>query len=244
MSDRLEFEHLVIDSAQRRVIRREETIELPGLSFDLLLFLARRAPEPATNSELASEVWQQAVVSDQTIAQRIAIVRRALGDDASDPQFVRTVRGKGYAFIASPSDSQTNPATPPSRRRFVVTVAAVLLPLAVLGGLAALAINENRQKAAPVLVDPDTGAVRLDNPGRPLVPPASAQVDGRSVFVAGLPEWSMVRGHPTVVQVVCSLMADPAQFQTAIAPKLEAYLDDPGKEADCKKIGNRTVAPG
>jgi tetratricopeptide (TPR) repeat protein len=38
-------------------------------------------------------------VSDETLTQRVALLRRALGDDARNPRYVRAVRGRGYQLI-------------------------------------------------------------------------------------------------------------------------------------------------
>jgi len=77
-----------------------ERISLPGLTFDLLLALARRAPRVVDSEELIAEVWSGAAVSDETLIQRVALLRRALDDDAREPRYVRSVRGRGYCLVA------------------------------------------------------------------------------------------------------------------------------------------------
>ncbi len=90
---------LSVDVGAATVERDGEPLKLPGLSFDLLVALARHAPDVVDHDTLADEVWGQVVVSDETIMQRVTLLRRALADDASEPRYVRSVRGRGYALV-------------------------------------------------------------------------------------------------------------------------------------------------
>jgi DNA-binding winged helix-turn-helix (wHTH) protein/tetratricopeptide (TPR) repeat protein len=82
-------------------VRRDDgrAIELPRLSFDLLVALARRAPAVVPAEELIATVWDGLAVSDETLTQRVALLRRALGDPAKSPRYLRAVRGRGYQLI-------------------------------------------------------------------------------------------------------------------------------------------------
>jgi TolB-like protein/DNA-binding winged helix-turn-helix (wHTH) protein/Flp pilus assembly protein TadD len=91
---------LVIDADRRRVTRGDSVLALHGLSFDLLLTLARAAPELLTNDQLMERVWPGLVVSPETVTQRVKLVRDALGDDSQAPRYVLGVRGRGYRLIA------------------------------------------------------------------------------------------------------------------------------------------------
>ncbi|QYJ06520.1 winged helix-turn-helix domain-containing protein [Qipengyuania flava] len=233
MSEPLVFQHLVIDPQTRRVHRRSETVDMTDLGFELLLCLARNAPEPVSNEQLAQSVWQQPFVSDQTIAQRVAMVRRALGDDATDPRYIRTVRGKGYAFVAPRDEVTVGDAAPRKRpwRKVAGWSAAAMAALVLL-----LAIAWQAVRPPPIMLDPENGALRLDNADASLGTIATAQVRGRSVLVVGLAPWSMVTANPAALGAVCSLRRDPSQFTSAIDPALRAYLDDPAKDADCEGV--------
>lgn len=117
------IDDLTVDVGAVTVTRRDETIVLPGLSFDLLVALARRAPDAVDTPTLIEDVWQGTVVSDETVTQRVALVRRALGDDASRPRYVRSIRGKGYALVPEVTAVGLDPA---SRRWRAWGLAAVL----------------------------------------------------------------------------------------------------------------------
>ncbi|HVT58518.1 MAG TPA: winged helix-turn-helix domain-containing protein [Thermoanaerobaculia bacterium] len=76
-----------------------QPVQLPRLSFDLLVTLARRAPAVVGADELIATVWAGIAVSDETLTQRVALLRRALGDEAKNPRYLRVVRGRGYQLV-------------------------------------------------------------------------------------------------------------------------------------------------
>lgn len=238
MTNVLRFKDITIDRSIRSVRKGGQPVDLTGLSFDLLWQLAAHAPEPLSIERLAETVWQKTFVSDQTVAQRVAMVRQALGDDASDPRFIRTVRGKGYAFIASHEEEEDGekpqePLSPGSKTKVrAVALIVVGAGLAISVAIAAWSFL----RPPPVLLDPQNGALRLDNPDRPLDTLGFATVEGRSVMIAGLTDWSLVKSHPEVLGIMCSLRRDRSAFDSAIDPELIEYLTDPAKESDCDGI--------
>jgi DNA-binding winged helix-turn-helix (wHTH) protein len=96
---RLRIADLIVDARERRVLRGSDALHLAKLTFDLLLALAERAPAVVTQDELAATIWAGRAVSPETIAQRVKLLRKALGDDAHDPRYLRVLRGQGYQIV-------------------------------------------------------------------------------------------------------------------------------------------------
>lgn len=92
---------LSVDTELRTVSRGDSFIKLPDLSFDVFVRLIQSAPEPVGVEEFSDSVWRGRIVSDETLAQRITLLRRALSDNPKDPNYIRTVRGLGYAVVGS-----------------------------------------------------------------------------------------------------------------------------------------------
>ena len=80
---------------------RQQSLE-PKL-MNLLLWLAQHANEVQSNEVLLQQVWGGTFYSDNPLHRSIAVLRRALGDSAVNPSFIRTVRKRGYQLIASVS---------------------------------------------------------------------------------------------------------------------------------------------
>lgn len=143
---------VLIDATHRRVTRHDTELALSNLSFELLLTLARAAPHPASIDELMERVWPGLVVGLDTVSQRVKLVREALGDDAEQPRYIATVRGRGYRMVPkvvpvwdfeqldptapphSPIPDATVPDnTPRVRKRPLWAAVGVLLCLAAAG---------------------------------------------------------------------------------------------------------------
>ena len=95
-SSAVTIDALVIDPERRVATLAGEPLELSRLEFDLLAHLARRSPEVVTRRELLAEVWRQPHGgADKTIDVHLSWLRRKLGESASEPRYLHTVRGVG-----------------------------------------------------------------------------------------------------------------------------------------------------
>ncbi|MEM1434002.1 MAG: winged helix-turn-helix domain-containing protein [Pseudomonadota bacterium] len=101
-AERLVIDDLVVDPATRQVERAGVGLKVSGLTFDLLVALAEAAPALASQEMLAEKVWNGRPVSPETLAQRVKMLREALGDDARQPRYVELVRGQGYRLLSEP----------------------------------------------------------------------------------------------------------------------------------------------
>jgi DNA-binding response OmpR family regulator len=74
-------------------------VDLTRTEFDLLAAMAARPKAALTRRQLISAVWGADWYGDDHVVDvHIAHVRTKLGDDATEPRFVRTVRGVGYGM--------------------------------------------------------------------------------------------------------------------------------------------------
>lgn len=138
------IDDLRVDHGTREVRRADERIELPRLSYQLLMVLADAAPNVVTQEELIERVWAGRIVSPETVTQRVKLLRQALGDDAQNPRYIALARGEGYRLIAPVESVKTRIAPAddsklidrPGRRH--APRAALILILGALTGLSYL----------------------------------------------------------------------------------------------------------
>ena len=64
------------------------------------------------HQEILTRVWPDTHVQPENVKVLVRELRRALGDDAHDPRFIRSEPGRGYAFLAPVSDVPVPAATP------------------------------------------------------------------------------------------------------------------------------------
>jgi len=78
---------------------------LPPTEYRILCLLARNAGRVITHDHLLTEVWGREYRGDTHILQvAIARLRKKLGDDSSNPKYIVTRPGIGYAFRRSKDD--------------------------------------------------------------------------------------------------------------------------------------------
>jgi DNA-binding response OmpR family regulator len=88
-----------IDRAARRAWRGDEELDLSPKEHDLLALLVAEAGRVVTRERIMAEVWDENWFgSTKTLDMHVSWLRRKLGEDASDPKHLITVRGVGLRF--------------------------------------------------------------------------------------------------------------------------------------------------
>jgi DNA-binding winged helix-turn-helix (wHTH) protein len=95
---RLRFGDVTFDSGRRSAFRGPQSVHLSPKAFRLLELLLLKRPNAVSKAEILETVWPDAVVNEGSLAALVKDVRKALGDGAEGPSFLRTVHGFGYAF--------------------------------------------------------------------------------------------------------------------------------------------------
>lgn len=221
LPEQFTLDDLQVNLGQQRVARAGAFLQVPRLSFDVLVALAKASPNLVSIDELMSEVWPGIVVNPETVAQRIKLLRDALGDDPREPRYIESLRGRGYRLLpqvapaAAPQGSSApTPAIPPAvsepkswpnRRRVAFALLAVALAFVALAVTRALW----PRVSTPVAAD---GAVRHDD--SPLPPHA----------VAILP-FATIGGDPSDA-VIASGIAETIRLRLATLSQIVVIADE------------------
>lgn len=103
---RLQFGQLVIDSAMREAWLGEQSIELTSAEFDLLWLLTSNAGRILSREEIFNALRGiEYDGQDRSIDVRISRIRPKIGDDPMHPRLIKTVRSKGYLFVAEAAEA-------------------------------------------------------------------------------------------------------------------------------------------
>ena len=103
---RLQFGALVIDSAMREAWLGEQGIELTSAEFDLLWLLTANAGRILSREEIFNALRGiEYDGQDRSIDVRISRIRPKIGDDPMHPRLIKTVRSKGYLFVAEAAEA-------------------------------------------------------------------------------------------------------------------------------------------
>lgn len=117
----IRFDDFDLDYARFQLFRGGHPVRLESLPLQLLMFLVDKRGQLVTRDQISAELWSQDVFVDvdQGINTAIRKIRRALSDDADEPQYLQTVVGKGYRFVA-PNAAETS-GIPAPREGFAVS---------------------------------------------------------------------------------------------------------------------------
>lgn len=112
------FGECVLDTETRQLLRAGGAAHLTPKAFELLHTLLERRPRVLSKAELRQRLWPDTHVLEANLPNLVAEVRRAVGDDARNPHFIRTVHGLGYAFCGEAAE-RGPAALPEAERPFV-----------------------------------------------------------------------------------------------------------------------------
>ncbi len=103
------FDDFQVDFGRFQLCRRGFPVRLEGLPLQLLMFLVEHNGQLVTREQISSALWSKDVFVDvdQGINTAIRKIRQALADDANRPQYLQTVVGRGYRFVAPIAEEGT-----------------------------------------------------------------------------------------------------------------------------------------
>lgn len=94
---RIGFKDLWLDRERMSVQRDNNRIHLTKTEYDLLLKLIDAKGAVISREEMLSDIWETDFTGGSNVVDvHIKSLRKKLGDNASSPQYIVTVRGVGY----------------------------------------------------------------------------------------------------------------------------------------------------
>jgi DNA-binding winged helix-turn-helix (wHTH) protein/tetratricopeptide (TPR) repeat protein len=107
----LDFE---LDEELYELRSRGEVIATQARVFALIAYLLHHRQRVVSKDELMGAIWKGTVVSDAAISQVIMLARKALRDEGDAQRIIKTVRARGFRFVASVGTAEVEaPSLPP-----------------------------------------------------------------------------------------------------------------------------------
>jgi DNA-binding winged helix-turn-helix (wHTH) protein len=120
---KIRFDDFELDYSRFQLSRSGHPVRLESLPLQLLMFLVDKRGQLVTRDQISSELWSKDVFVDveQGINTAIRKIRRALLDDAGEPQYLQTVVGRGYRFVAPMAEENISDKAPVAVEGFAVS---------------------------------------------------------------------------------------------------------------------------
>ena len=93
------FDDIEVREREFCIVKNGEVLAIEPKAFRVLLCLIRNPRQLVSKDELLDAVWNDCSVSENSLTQCIARLRRALGDDTHEPRYIATVPTLGYRFL-------------------------------------------------------------------------------------------------------------------------------------------------
>jgi Tol biopolymer transport system component/DNA-binding winged helix-turn-helix (wHTH) protein len=103
------FGPFVVDPVKRTLWRDGRPVPITSKTFDVLVVLLEHRDHIVSKDDLLTRVWPNTAVNENNLARQISSLRRALGERPDLHDFVVTVPGHGYRFVAAVQDLQDVP---------------------------------------------------------------------------------------------------------------------------------------
>ena len=89
-----------INPAANTLLKQKLQYQLEPKAMELLLLLCSHAGEVVTTDEIINRCWPRLDTGDNPLHKTLAQLRKALGDSATQPRYIETIRKRGYRAIA------------------------------------------------------------------------------------------------------------------------------------------------
>src|SRR5271154_2711434 len=99
-----------VTKARRLVERGDEPIHVGGRAFDILVHLLERHGQVVSQRTLMDAAWPGVTVEEGSLRFQMTGLRKALGSDGNNQNYIINVPGRGYCFTAP--ISRVDEATP------------------------------------------------------------------------------------------------------------------------------------
>jgi hypothetical protein len=73
---------------------------LTAKAFDTLLVLVQHHSRVVEKEELLKLIWPDSIVEERNLAVNISALRKVLGDSPESHEYIVTIPGRGYRFVA------------------------------------------------------------------------------------------------------------------------------------------------
>ena len=94
------FNQFELDTDHRCLSRDGEQVPLSSKGFELLRQLVDNGGKVVTKDKLLEQVWPGQFVEENNLSVQISSLRKLLSDGNGSQQYIATISGRGYSFIA------------------------------------------------------------------------------------------------------------------------------------------------
>src|SRR5438094_8868306 len=113
-----EFGTFQLDTAKRFLRRLDGTpVPLTPRVFDTLLYMLEHHADVLDKERIMQAVWPDSIVEENNLAQAISKLRQIFGETPASHDYIVTVPGRGYRFVAEVNEQTEGAVAKPNAGR-------------------------------------------------------------------------------------------------------------------------------
>ena len=118
---------------QNIIYQGDNKKHLDHKSMQVLLYLVKHAGTQVTKAQIFNAVWSEKSTSNDILAVAISNIRKALGDSAQQPDYIKTIPSVGYCLIANVR--AIDPESQTAAKKRILTGVFITLCILFIGAL-------------------------------------------------------------------------------------------------------------
>ncbi|MFT5488714.1 MAG: pimeloyl-ACP methyl ester carboxylesterase/DNA-binding winged helix-turn-helix (wHTH) protein [Paracoccaceae bacterium] len=95
-----------LDSSGFELRHGDDVVPVEPQVFSILTFMIENRAQVVSSDDLIASVWNGRIVSEATLSSRISAARRAVGDSGASQKIIRTIRSRGFRFMAEVTETE------------------------------------------------------------------------------------------------------------------------------------------
>lgn len=95
-----------LDTSSFELRHGDDIVPVEPQVFSILVFLIENRAQVVSGDDLIASVWKGRIVSEATMSSRISAARQAVGDSGAAQEVIRTIRSRGFRFMAEVTESE------------------------------------------------------------------------------------------------------------------------------------------
>lgn len=101
-----------VDALNHVLLRDGKALPLKPKVFDTLLVLIENRGRVLDKDELMSHLWPDTIVEESNLTQNVYLLRKVLGGESQGEAYIETMPKRGYRFVASVSEVESDAPNP------------------------------------------------------------------------------------------------------------------------------------
>lgn len=140
--EKIKVNEVEVDFVALKFFINNKWQDVEARQFNLLKLLIENHGSAVSRNQIMDVVWNDTIVSDNSISQAVTQLRKSLHDDKETPRFIKTVPRVGYQLIAELTFFETEEKTPEQIKKNKVNQSIIATFGVLLGIAATMAIVE------------------------------------------------------------------------------------------------------